>query len=125
MSRSRLLPGIFMLAVAACSSRAPADGLNEPRHDRNVLTAEELQAHPHTNLLAAIRQLRPSWQDRVLPNGAPTVFMDGYPIESIEELRLYTADFAETVEYLRPNDAGARFGLLLDGNSAIAVTSRR
>lgn len=117
--------------VWACASAGSGTGSAGPRHDPNVITAEELQGANVSNLFDAIRILRPQWLERggpttIIPGSeyAVVVFMDRIRFGEPEVLRQTPPSVAQSLRYYRADEAQAEFGI---GNlrGAIQVITRR
>jgi hypothetical protein len=130
--------------TSAPPATAPA-GAGQPdaprprrRVDRNLITAEEIAAHPARDLHELVRAIRPAWLrapaasttdirrgSENLPDvrARLVVMLDGARIGELEELRRIPITTVGEVRYLDSRDAVARFGGEFSGG-AILVTSR-
>jgi len=118
------IPLSTLAAVLLTSCASPAGGAGSrsqtsgPRKDPNLITVEELSAHPATTLYEAVRALRPAWMMRsrptaVLPQnqGQLLVYVDGTRFGNMASLRQLTTNGVVAVRFLSPGSAEARYGL--------------
>jgi len=105
--------------VWACSAGAGQAGRTAPRHDPNLITAEELAAANTSNLFDAIRQLRPMWLERGVPTALPVtsaqsemrVYVNRVREGGTDALRSIPILLVESVRFLTASQAQAEFGL--------------
>jgi hypothetical protein len=118
--------------VWACSTGAGQAGRTTPRHDANLITAEELAAANASNLFDAIRQLRPMWMEPGLPTAFRAtsgqsemmVYVNRVREGGTDALRSIPLLLVESVRFLTASQAQAEFGL--DNlHGAIQVITRR
>lgn len=128
--KKSLSAATLILALAGCAS-SPASGSTE-RNNRDVLTAEELQARRAVGRTAyeLIANLRPEYlRSRgavSLRDPTPvtaTVYVDGIRFGSLESLKLINADHVTGARFINASDATTRFGTGNPGG-AILVTTR-
>ncbi len=129
MKLARLFILLFVALPVACGGHA---GVQSPRPNLNVLSAEDLQASRHDNLYDAIRALRSNWVRERPPSdhlGAQPevaqVFVDGMHRGDVEVLRQLHVGDVESVRYLSVTEAISTFGRLAQAGPAIVITSRR
>jgi hypothetical protein len=123
--RLGVLVALLSVACATGSSKGATNEERAGRHDRNVITREELAASDARTVYDAIRQLRPSF---LQPHGStatsggvvvPRVYVDGTPLgEGLGVLRQMRPDDVLEIHYLSAADATQRFGT---GNSGGAI----
>jgi outer membrane receptor for ferrienterochelin and colicin len=125
-------------AVPAAAATQPVPAAR-PRASRNLITAEEIAAHPARDLYELVRALRPVWMRgnaasitdirRDPENGQRdirarlVVMHDGSRMGELEELRRIPIETVGEVRYLDSRDAVARYGGEFSGG-AILVNSR-
>lgn len=128
------LSTLAAVLLTSCAGSAGGTGgrsdTSGPRKDPNLITAEELNAHPATTLYEAVRALRPAWMMRTRPTallpqnqGQLLVYVDGTRFGNLESLRQLTTSGVNAVRFLSPGSAEARYGpghLL----GAIEITTR-
>lgn len=107
----RMLGAALMVAaLAACGpSGTSAPGRGNPR----LLTAEEIEASPTTNLFEVVQRLRPSWLVAKYQGGTrglPAVYVGSQRAGGIEYLRTINTGNVLEVRYFDPIDASSRFG---------------
>jgi hypothetical protein len=91
--------------LAACAANPAGFG---PRDAKDIISHDEIVAHPFVTAYDAVRTLRPWWLVSVSGSrGGPAVYHDDEPlrggflalrhilIETVHELRFYEADHAE------------------------------
>jgi hypothetical protein len=113
---------ILLVAVPlalSCTSGAGQSGrMATPRHDANVITAEELAGVNASNLYDAIRLLRTEWLGR----GSPTTLLPGseYPVGvyldrvrfgDLDALHQLPVSAAVRVRYYSASEAQSEFGV--------------
>jgi len=119
---------MMMLIGAASLALTPADSLAQKRQ-RDVLTAEEIQASAvhAADLHRAIRSLRPHFLTpsrgvRTLGNSIQeplAVYLNGARQSGEDALRTIQASSVEEVRYLDPNKAGNEFGPKASGGALL------
>ncbi len=120
----------LMLAFALVGCASSRTGEPRQRHDPNRITVEEIRTGPRSNALDLVQTLRPRW----LQVRGPTtfeasrenpvmVYVDGVRIGGPAQLRFVPVPTIESLEYLDPTRASARFGLD-HVNGAILITTR-
>ena len=124
--------------TAAAGARQPSAPRPRPNTNRNLITAEEIAAHPSRDLYELVRSIRPAW----LRGTAATttsyrsgnenipdvhtrlvVMHDGLRLGELQELRRIPIATVGEVRYLDSREAVARYGGGF-GGGAIVVTSR-
>ncbi len=128
MKCSRLVTLMLTLALVGCAS----SGTGAPRegHNPNRITSEEIRTGPRSNALDLVRTLRPRW----LQVRGPTtfeagrenpimVYVDGVRVGGPDQLRFIPVPTIESLQFLNPTEASARFGLD-HVNGAILITTR-
>jgi hypothetical protein len=106
---------VFVAAVAAMAMAAcgPAGASGPGRGNLRMLTEEEIQAAPTTNLFETVQRLRPAWLSAKYYGGTrgyPAVFVGSQRYGEIDVLRtIETANVLEA-HYFDPIDASSRFG---------------
>lgn len=122
-----LLALATLLTLPACAAHTGTD--TGSRYD--LITYEELRQHTqYANLYDLIEVLRPRW---VRPQGGPDTFgdrpgqvqvrMDGNWMGDVGVLRGLSPSGVTSIEWLRPIDAGARYGLD-HSHGAIIISTR-
>ena len=124
--------GILFLLVflaSACATGGTGSGSDEPRRDRNRITAEELQSLGQFSAWDAIRRLRPIWmrpggiRNSANPSGHyPHVFLDGSPYGDMEILRTIRVENVEEMRYVSPTDSTIRYGGEFQGGVILLPT---
>lgn len=115
----RALYGILALTLmvtAACASTGSTDGGRDNRAQMNRITAEEIDESAAQNALQLLQDMRPGWRG--------TVYLDGFRLGPLSELASIPLSTVQSMEYLEPIDAAARFGLEHQGGGAIIVKTR-
>jgi hypothetical protein len=121
------LLAVLAVSPAACGGTGAAPTAT-PRHSANsAISREELDRAQAADLFSALQSLRPHWLNRQhaqTVNGGDgiNVYVNGYKVGGLEELRHMSSADAATVAYLSPAQAQARFGVG-NLNGAILVTS--
>ncbi len=111
-----------VLLVTACA--AASQSSDSPKRQRNLITAEELQAVNEVSAVAAVRRLRPQWVRTSGRRGEPVVYVDDFRAGHIEALdRLSIQDIAE-LRYLSASDATTRYGTGHEGGAILVRTKR-
>ncbi len=130
---ARALVLLVALPLAwACTPRGQT-GQTTPRHDPNVITAEELASANASNLFEAVRSLRPEWLSHQAPQGIlnanadfPTlVYMDRMRLGEPEMLRQVGIGAALELRYYSPTAAQSEFGISGGMQGVIQVLTRR
>jgi hypothetical protein len=98
-----LLLRLVVLLVLPTSAACAGSAASIPRTDAPI-TAEELDATAAANILAAVRDLRPQWLNRV--EGA---FLDGLPV-SVRQLQQESLRGIAEIRLLSAGEATARYG---------------
>jgi len=114
----RPLLGTLVVLLALCSACAPAgsSASSGPRHDRNLLTQEQLRASGYTTVYAAVEALRSNWLRAKGPDSFtnPTqvqVYIDDNQLGGVETLRAIQINSISWVRYYDGMTASARWGL--------------
>lgn len=123
--RLGILVALLSVACATGSSKNASNEEQSGRHNRNVITREELAATQAQTVYDAIRQLRPSFLQphrATATSGdaiAPRVYIDDTPLgEGLGVLRQMRPDDVLEIRYLSAADATQRFGT---GNAGGAI----
>lgn len=111
-----LLPGAACGGGAAAGTEDSAGPRSRTRSD--LITLEEMQQRgQYSNLHDLIEVMRPRWlrpqgPDTFMgPQGQVQVHMDGNRLGSVDVLRNLAAAGVTSIQWIRPIDAAARFGL--------------
>ncbi|HKP76106.1 MAG TPA: TonB-dependent receptor plug domain-containing protein [Longimicrobiaceae bacterium] len=129
-----------LVAQTDTTSAAPPGQHAAPRPhtNPNLITAEEIAAHPARNLYELVRSIRPAWlrgitasvtygsqSDPNIPDiyARMLVMQDGLRLGEFDELRRIPVETVAEVRYLDGREAVARFGPSF-GKGAILVTSK-
>jgi hypothetical protein len=113
---------VLLVAVPlalSCTSGAGRSGrLATPRHDANIISAEELAGVNASNLYDAIRLLRTEWLRRSAPTTllpgaeyAVAVYLDRVRFGDLESLRQLPVSSAVRVRYYSASEAQSEFGV--------------
>jgi hypothetical protein len=131
---NRVLGLALVVAAAACASGGSGGtggGSGSGGGRRDVLVHAELTGgtSPATNLYDAIRVMRPDWLNTragssMMQAGTLFVYLDNARLGTPDQLRSIRTDQVESVRYVNPTEAQARFGAD-HVHGAILVTSRR
>jgi hypothetical protein len=123
--RLGILVALLSVACATSSSKSAKTEQGTDRHDRNVITREELAATQARTVYDAIRQLRPSFLQPHRTSATsgsailPAVYIDGTPLgEGLGVLRQMRPDDVLEIRFLSAADATQRFGT---GNAGGAI----
>jgi hypothetical protein len=113
MQMQRMAAAVMMItALAACGPSEPS--ASAPGRGRsNMITEEQIQASPTTNLFDAVSRIRPSWLAAKVHGGNrgyPTVFVGPQRYGEIDYLRTVENANVREVHYFDPISAAARFG---------------
>ena len=113
---------VLLVAVPlalSCTSGAGRSGrMAPPRHDANIISAEELAGVNASNLYDAIRLLRTEWLRRSAPTTllpgaeyAVAVYLDRVRFGDLESLRQLPVSSAVRVRYYSASEAQSEFGV--------------
>jgi hypothetical protein len=124
----RLIITLLAFALVGCATAGSGEG--RERRDATRLTLEELRTAPRTNALEVVQTLRPQWLRVRGPTSFEAtresvimVYVDGTRVGGPDVLRTIPVPNIESMQYLNPNEASARYGF--DHlNGAILVTTR-
>ena len=130
LTRSTLpLTMMFAVLSGACASGSESAG---PSRSRNLITAEEMMAVPHSSVFEAVRALRPRWlQAR---SGAtfsspqrqtPRVYVDGQLRGELDEMWTMLPSEVGEIRYMSASDATTRFGTNHIAGAIVITTRRR
>jgi len=114
--------------LSACAS-AGAKGSSDQRHDRNVISSDEIAQSSEHNALNLIRALRPGMlADRGKTSIAQqdpgiVVFVDGQRYGDVSSLEGLEVNTISEIRYLNASQAQSRFGTGFP-QGVIAITSR-
>ncbi len=112
-----------VMLLAACAPGGQSEG-RTVSSSRTVLTVEELEASAATNLLDAVRRLRPTWLRSRSGGGTAAVFIDGIHAGDLSRLETIYLQVVREVRYISAADATMRWGTGYP-NGAIDVITRR
>ena len=107
---------VMLVIAAACASTGSAGGDGDRGAQVNRIAAEQIEESMAQNALQLVQDLRPGWRG--------TVYLDGFRLGPLSELASIPLSTVESMEYLEPIDAAARFGLEHQGGGAILVKTR-
>lgn len=123
----------IVLAGAACGGPATSAGPDagpRPRSRADMITAEEIRERgQYSNLYDLVEVLRPRWLRSQGPDtmlgqqGQVQVHVDGNRMGSVDALRSLAVGGVTSLQFVRPIDAAARFGLD-HSHGAILVSTR-
>jgi hypothetical protein len=120
-----LAGSIAIASLAACASAPAAEALRpraRPRVSMEVISAEELRAHPGSSLYDIVRNLRPRFMS---PRGArPTVFVDGRTFGPVTSLAQIPPEQVRQIRLLSDHEATLRYGAIHSG-AVLDVELRR
>ena len=129
-ARSLLSLAIVCIVMSTACRTAGASG--GPTRDRNLITAEELMAVPHSSVFEAVRALRPRWmQARAglsLTNPAqqtPRVYIDGQLRGELDEMWTILPGEVQEIRFMSASDATTRFGTNHIAGAIVITTRRR
>ena len=130
MSRRSILPLAIVFVVFAGACRTIESG--GPSRDRNLITAEELMAVPHSSVFEAVRALRPRWmQARAglsLTNPeqqTARVYIDGQLRGELDEMWAILPGEVGEIRFMSASDATTRFGTNHIAGAIVITTRRR
>ena len=128
--RPRVLLLLFLILTgAACATGTSGSG--EPRSDRNMLLAADLEPLSQFTAWDAVQRLRPMWmrpggiRNSANPAGHyPHVFVDGSPYGAMEALRSFRVENIQQMRYVNATDATIRYGGMYQGGVILISTKR-
>lgn len=115
-----LIRGTIVLAALTLVAIPSAEA---QRRDRNLITAEEIQAEKSQSILYEIvKVLRPQWfrtsgARQMSGSGTsgtttvPVLYLDGVKMDSHQMMNSIPPDRVKEVKYLSPRDAHLRYGM--------------
>ncbi|MCC7055457.1 MAG: hypothetical protein IT355_19440 [Gemmatimonadaceae bacterium] len=115
-------------ATGTMVGTAPAPARNR---DRSTLSREEIRATQYTNLYDVIATLRGNWlRARAAEsiNGKSStvqVYLDSQRLSGVEELRTMMAANVESIRYMDPIQASARWGMDHGAGAILVTTAKR
>ncbi len=129
---------LLMILSIGCSTTS---GGKSARGNRNLIFAEEIErsAANLTTAYDVIRLLRPylleSTTRRNVALGALTedgkripivdsVYLDGAYLGKVQSLETIPSDFIAEIQYLKPTDSHARYGLSTGGGGVFLITTK-
>jgi hypothetical protein len=118
--RSRFFALLLVIAAGGCTPGVRGEPATAPAASRTWITREELRTTSQPNAYDAVLAVRSRW----VREGA-LVAVDGIVSGGLERLRQLSVLEIESVEYLEPIAASARFGQPLGFRAVIAVTLAR
>ncbi len=106
------------LALSCASGAGQPGRMATPRHDANIISAEELAGVNASNLYDAVRLLRTEWLRRSAPTTllpgaeyAVAVYLDRVRFGDLESLRQLPVSAAVRVRYYSASEAQSEFGV--------------
>jgi len=128
----RIVAGTIVIAGLACGGRAPEPAASSPRAARSAadkITREEIERGHWASAYDMIESLRPRWlrahgPDTIL--GDPVVVqvhLDASRLGGVDTLRGIPVNDIESIEWVDPVSAAARWGAD-HGNGTIVVSTR-
>jgi hypothetical protein len=126
----RVLLLLFLVMTgAACATGTSGSG--EPRSDRNMLQAADLEPLNQFTAWDAVQRLRPMWmrpggiRNSANPAGHyPHLFVDGSPYGAMEALRSFRVENIQEMRYVNATDATIRYGGMYQGGVILISTKR-
>ena len=128
---------LLMIVSIGCSSTS---GTKTIKGDRYLILAEEIERSQRGLYTAfdVIRVLRPTLldksvmdnisirltEDRNLAPVVDSVFYNGAYIGDVQSLANIPVEVIATIQYLRPSEAGARYGLFTNGGGVFEITTK-
>jgi len=127
MRRASLILLFIAIVAAGCASASSSE--DQPRRNRNLITAEEIAALPTFTAFQIIRRLRPGWLRQRGPagtrsSGYAAVFQDGMEMGGHDALRNITAESIELIRFINATDATTRYGTGYAGGIIEVITRR-
>ncbi|MFC1659975.1 hypothetical protein ACFL3S_00735 [Gemmatimonadota bacterium] len=117
MSIQKRMAPILLSLLLVLWGCATGGGDGSPRRNRNLITADELEAYQQLSAFDAIQQLRPRWlmADRAVNvSGSghqyPKVVLDGIPQGELDALRMISVPHILEIRFLNSADATTRYG---------------
>jgi hypothetical protein len=108
-----LLLLVVSLALGTCTATQEASSDDDGEGSPNLITAKEIQATGSTNVLAVVRDLRPSWLRKRGGNstrGDVVVYYDGANYGGPNSLSRINVQSISEIKYLGAARANARYG---------------
>jgi hypothetical protein len=112
---------VLLLLLAACGSR-PGDIPRLVRPGINVISRDEINGERASDVLALIQRIRPHWLGLATPTSVD-VFLEGRHVGGARDLRYYSPEELDGIEYLTAAQAQTRF-IESRGNPAIILIPR-
>lgn len=129
--RIGLRPAVLLaLALtAACAPRTGTRSRPDRERDQNVIRYDELRQNQGTDLLTTVESIRPLWLHKRGPTsfnseGEIVVYLDNMRYGTAAALSTIDINVVESLQFLPPVDAQARFGMN-HPHGAILVFTRR
>jgi len=120
---------LFVLVGSACASSG--SGSNQPRRDRSMLVADELDPLSQFTAWDVVQRLRPMWmrpggiRNSANPAGHyPHVFVDGNPYGPMEILRRFRVEDIQEMRHINATDSTIRYGGEYQGGVILLTTKR-
>src|SRR5262245_40572167 len=126
---SRVYP-LLLLAALGCASATASKSSDQPREERNRITAAQLEKITANNAYDAVRLLHPEWMDNRgvnTINAEPTtaaVYVDGSRVGDLEYLRNVQLNSIAEIKYLNAAEASNRYGMGLARGVIEVITKR-
>jgi hypothetical protein len=113
---SRALAAAVLALAAACAAPTPVVTEGAPRADRNVLTAEQIQANTYQNAYDVVEALRTNWlrprgTDSFTSPSVVIVYLDNVKLGGVETLRGIQLTNIQAIRHFDASAANARWGI--------------
>lgn len=127
MRRTFFIVHFLAILATGCATASPSG--DQPRQNRNLITAEEIAEYPTLSAYHIIQLLRPAWlRHRGRPgtraSGYASVFQDGIQMEGQDALQRITGESIQRMRFIGAADATTRYGTGFP-EGIIEVTTRR
>ncbi len=124
---SRLALLLTLAVAAACASGTAGTG--RPRRDQSTVLPDELKQSPGTDLFTTIQAIRPLWLHKRGPmslnsEGDILVYVDNMRFGVAQSLRGIDVSVVESLQFLSPAQAQARFGIGHPHGAILVFTKR-
>jgi hypothetical protein len=125
MTRLRfvLIAAAILMAGSACGGGRTQPGSAQPRTDRELLTAEELNQRSFYSAYEAVEALRPLWLSRRGEDSDVQVYVDDIRMGGVAALRSVRILSVAFIKHMDGIQATARYGRGHEAG-AILVTTR-
>lgn len=121
MKRAVSFAAAALVALGACHTSQT--GTPAPRHNRNLITADEIATISVTDAFEVVERLRPSFFATGGALTPPVAYVDGLPFGPVESLHRLQPSSILSIQYLDPLMATQRYGKAA-GGGAILVTTK-